>query len=178
MPFLRILWILAIILCALSLIWFVLGTTANFQRPLGLVSTFRMIYLGIPAVLLIIFVTRLLLKGVLPSSAFVNVAGVVLLLLLSVTLFRGVNTQGWLTESVRGDIVKTTKDLQYEYKIELINIFQKNSRARLYVKSTSTGEEKRIPVQIKTNEIVAYSGDNWGGIRAGGRVWTLHITHR
>ncbi|GKU78189.1 hypothetical protein L3i20_v225860 [Paenibacillus sp. L3-i20] len=69
-------------------------------------------------------------------------------------MFKYVDTGGWLEEEVTTDSLQITSDNTYEYQLELINLFQKNSHARLYLKSTSTDEEIRIPLNIPVKEIV------------------------
>ncbi|MNJ61620.1 hypothetical protein D3C77_574180 [compost metagenome] len=49
--------------------------------------------------------------------------------------------------------MKLTDDGKYEYHLEIINLFQRNSYARLCVKDTSSGNETRIKTEIKTRKI-------------------------
>jgi hypothetical protein len=154
---LKILWVVAIVISFASLAWFLLGSTANFQRSLDLIATITLIFFWIPSLVLTILAILLLIKGWTPSSngAYAGFFfGVILLLLLSVFLVKGVNTNGWLTERITSDSLKITSDKKYEYRIDLINVFQKNSRARLYVKNVSTGKEMDVPVDIHTKKIV------------------------
>ncbi len=44
-------------------------------------------------------------------------------------------------------------DGRYAYQLEWINRFQRNSYARLYLKSLPTEEETRIPLDMKVNQI-------------------------
>jgi hypothetical protein len=165
---LKILWVVAIVINTASLAWFLLGTTANFQRSLDLIATVTLIFFWIPSVILTTWSIRLLIKGWSPAS---NVAytgfffGVSLLLLFSFFLFQGVNTRGWLTEKITSDSLKLTSDKKYEYRIDLINVFQKNSHARLYIKNVSTGKEMNVAVDNHTDKIVSYGsskeGMNW-----------------
>ncbi|MCQ6557321.1 hypothetical protein NNL21_01280 [Paenibacillus mendelii] len=53
--------------------------------------------------------------------------------------------------------MQKTADGQYEYQVELINLFQRNSYARLYLKNVNTAEETRIPVDLAVNEIKGLS---------------------
>ncbi|RXZ79065.1 hypothetical protein EBB07_24755 [Paenibacillaceae bacterium] len=150
------LWCFAFIVNVVSIVWFLIGSTANFQRSLDLIATATLLFFWIPSIFLSLLSIALFLKGWTPSN---NVAralfyfGVLLLLCFSVFLFKGVNTQGWLTERITSDSLKITSDLKYEYRIDLINLFQKNSQARLYVRNVSTGVESSIPVDIYTNKI-------------------------
>ncbi|MEX2460409.1 MAG: hypothetical protein WD469_03785 [Paenibacillaceae bacterium] len=165
---LKVLWVVVTIINIASVGWFLLGATANFQRSLDLIATVTMVFFWIPSIVLTILSIRLLIKGWSPSS---NVAyagfffGVILLLLFSVFLVQGVNTRGWLTEEITSDSLKITSDKKYEYRIDLINVFQKNSRGRLYVRNVSTGEEMNIAVDIHTDKIVVITtreeGMNW-----------------
>lgn len=152
----RIIWILAILIDLSAVIWFIFGSTANFQREIDLVSTVIFVYFGIPSILLIIVSLILLIKGWIPTTVWGTVAvSIIILCMLSLspTLFKNVNTSGWLSENIEVDTLQITEDGKYEYQIELINLFQKNSHARLYIKSSSTGEEMRIPLEIPVNNI-------------------------
>ncbi|MFB7817162.1 hypothetical protein ACFC0X_23690 [Paenibacillus chitinolyticus] len=156
MRIIKVLWILAILINLSAIVWFILGSTANFQRGIDLVSTVILVYFGIPSILLIIVSLILLFKGWLPTSLWGIVAVsiiILFMLVLSPTLFKNVNTSGWLSESIVTDTLQITEDGQYEYQFELINLFQKNSHARLYIKSSSTGEEMRIPLDVPVNTI-------------------------
>lgn len=157
MLLIRVIWILAILINLSAVMWFIFGTTANFQRGMDLISTVIFVYFGIPSTLLIILSIILLFKGWIPSFPWGIVAVSIIILgmlSLSPTLFKNVNTSGWLEENVTTDSLQITTDNTYEYQIELINLFQKNSYARLYLKSTSTDEEIRIPLDIPVKEIV------------------------
>lgn len=153
---LRVIWVGAILINLSAVIWFILGTTANFQRGIDLVSTVILVYFGIPSILFIILSFVLLFKGGFPSSVWSTVIVSIMILCmlsLSPTLFKSVNTSGWLTENIVTDTLQTTADGQYEYQLELVNLFQKNSSSRLYLKNISTGEETRISLQLPTRDI-------------------------
>ncbi|GGG17372.1 hypothetical protein ACFOHW_04030 [Paenibacillus abyssi] len=153
---LRVIWVLATLVNLFAVVWFVFGTTANFQRGIDLVSTVILTYFGIPSILLIVLSSILLFKGWSPSSAWgIVIVSIMILCMLSLspTLFKSVNTGGWLSENIVTDTLQTTADGQYEYQLELINLFQKNSFARLYIKNNSTGEEMRIPLDMPVNTI-------------------------
>lgn len=53
--------------------------------------------------------------------------------------------------------MQITTDGQYEYQLELVNLFQKNSNARLYIKRISDGEEMHIPLDMHLNKIKGLS---------------------
>ena len=156
---LKSIWITAIVVISLSLMWFLLGSTAFFQRNIDIVTTFIFTYVWVPALLLIGVSILCLKKGWVPSNIFIQIGLAIGIITLSVifssTLFRYVNTSGWLKESVTADYTQTTPDGKYEYKLELINLFQKNSCSRLSVKDISTGNEMTIPVDIRAEEIRA-----------------------
>jgi len=59
-----------------------------------------------------------------------------------------------VNEKIESDSVKVTVDKKYEYRIDLINLFQRNSHARLYLKDLGSGKETYIPVDIQTSKIV------------------------
>lgn len=152
----KALWIVAVLINLSAVTWFILGSTANFQRGVDLISTVIFSYFGIPSFLLIILSITLLLKGWSPSSTRGTIGVLIIIvgmLSLSPALFKNVSTSGWLEEKVTTDTLQITSDNTYEYQLEIINLFQKNSYARLYLKSTSTGEEIRIPLDIPVKEM-------------------------
>jgi hypothetical protein len=153
----KILWIVVTIFSAVSLVWFLLGSTSNFNRDLDIVGTYLLIKAWIPALAITILSIVLLLKGWTPSSRVTYIgffSGLILLLFLSVSLIQNVSAQGWLKEKVTSDSLKITVDEKYEYRINLINLFQRNSHAQLYLKDLGSGKETLIPVDIQTKKIV------------------------
>lgn len=82
------------------------------------------------------------------------------MLLMTPQLYKNVQTNGWLTEKIRTDSIQLTSDHRYEYCLELINLFQKNSSARLYVKNIETLEEIRIQLELPTKEITGVTWDD------------------
>jgi len=156
----RLVWLVATIINLCAVVWFIFGTTANFQRGIDLVSTTILILIGIPSIVLIALSIVLFIKSWQPTTLWGGVSVIVLsvgMLVLSPTLFRNVNTEGWLTERVVTDTMQTTTDGKYEYQLEVINLHQKNSYARIYLRSVSSKEEFRIPLQMDTNLIEGIS---------------------
>jgi len=78
-------------------------------------------------------------------------------LFISYQLYQNTYTSGWLTENVTADTIQLTADGKYEYNIELINVFQKNSYARVYLKNIATAEEQRIRLESPVKNIHGYS---------------------
>lgn len=141
----------------MSLIWFILGSTASFQRSLDIVGSVTLTFVGIPSLVLTLVSIRMLLKRWVPTSGIAYasfIVGIVLLIFLSVVLIKSVDTRGWITEKVTSDSLKFTADEKYEYRIDIINVFQKNSRAQLHVRNVATGEISRIPISMQTEKIV------------------------
>ncbi|WP_405157722.1 hypothetical protein [Paenibacillus sp. FSL H8-0283] len=153
---LRLLIIVIIIFNISSFVWLLLGSTAYFQREMDIVGTFYLLIVGIPVLLLAILFTVFLIKGTVPTSGvhYIGIClGLILSLILSAILIHGVNSSGWAKEKLESDSPKITADGKYEYHIDLINLFQRNSKARLYLRNVSTGEEKFIPINIQTRKI-------------------------
>ncbi|WP_442602965.1 hypothetical protein [Paenibacillus sp. KN14-4R] len=154
---LRLLFIAIIIFNALSFVWFLLGSTAYFQRGMDIIGTTGLCGVGIPVLLFAIVFTILLIIGWTPKSGadYVRICvGLGLSILLSVALIQSVSTYGWVKEKIESDTLKKTSDEKYEYRVDLINLFQRNSRARLYLKDISSGKETYIPIEIQTSKIV------------------------
>ncbi len=154
---LRLLLIAIIIFSTSSFVMFLLGSTAYFQRGMDIVGTTVFWGGAVPVLLFVVLFAILLIKGWTPTSggqyAAVSI-GLLVSILLSVALIQSVSTYGWANEKIESDSVKVTVDEKYEYRIDLINLFQKNSRARLYLKDSSSGKETYIPIDIQTRKIV------------------------
>lgn len=149
--------VVVILVNASSFFWFILGSTAYFQRGMDILGTTYFVGVGVPVLVCVILVTLLLFKGWTPTggrqytAVFIGVLGSVL---LSVVLIQSVNTHGWAKEKIQSDTLKNTTDSKYEYRIDFINLFQRNSNARLYLKDVDSGKEIYIPVDIQTNKII------------------------
>lgn len=161
---LKIIWIITVFVNLSGLIWFVLGSTANFQRDLDLISTVLLVYLGIPTIILCGLSFYLLYKKWSPTKWW-EAIGVSLLIIamlfMTPQFYKNVDTSGWLTDKVQTDSIQQTSDHRFEYCIELINLFQKNSTSRLYLKNINTLEEVRIPLELPTKEVV---GITWSSV--------------
>ncbi|WP_410512410.1 hypothetical protein PaeBR_20765 [Paenibacillus sp. BR2-3] len=154
---LRLLLIVVIIFSTSSFVWFLLGSTAYFQRGMDIIGTTIFWGAGIPVLLFVGLFTILLIKRWTPTSGveYVGICvGLLLSMLLSAALIQSVSTHGWANEKIESDSIKITADEKYEYRIDLINLFQRNSHARLYLKEVGSGEEMYIPVDIQTRKIV------------------------
>lgn len=153
---LRLLLIGIIIFSAFSFVWFLLGSTAYFQRGMDIIGTTYLWGAGVPVLLFAVVFTILLIKEWTPTSGvdYVGICvGVGLSILLSAVLIQSVNTHGWANEKIRSDTLKISADGKYEYRVDLINLFQRNGHARLYLKNVSTGEETYISTEIQVRKI-------------------------
>jgi len=150
-------WITAIVLLSLAAVWYLLGSTAFFQRGIDLLRTVIFIIVWAPAILLIWRSIVLLREGWMPSSFFSQVGLVVAIILATLilvpTLVLNASIYGWLRESVTRDWPQITDDGRFEYRVELVNRWQRNNRTRLHVVDLSTGEEIIIPLDISTDDI-------------------------
>jgi hypothetical protein len=154
---LRLLIIGIIVLSASSFLWFVIGSTAYLQRGMDIIGTTYLLIAGIPVLLFGVLFAVLLIKGWTPTSGvhYIGIfVGLVTSILLSTILIHSVNSHGWTKDDIENDTLKATVNGKYKYRIELINLFQRNSNARLYLRDVGSGEEKYIPVNIQTRRIV------------------------
>ncbi|WP_440115589.1 hypothetical protein [Paenibacillus sp. QZ-Y1] len=153
-----------IIFSVSSFVWFLMGSTAYFERGMDIIGTTYLWGAGIPVLLFAVVFTMLLIKRWTPTSGidYVGICVVLILsALISAALIQSVNTHAWANEKIRSDTLKISADGEYEYRVDLINLFQRNSYARLYLKNVSTGEELYIPTEIQTHRIktLAVGGD-------------------
>ena len=158
------LWVVAIVIFFVSLLWFLFGTTAFFQRGIDLETT---VWYGFFWVPVLIFTIAIILVLVLKQQWLLNIANTIsaqrllALMLIPVALLSAVfsyhqtPTAGWLTERVKGDVIQLTADGKYEYRVEVVNQFQKNAYVRLYLKSMSTGNIAIIRLSAQMEEISA-----------------------
>lgn len=153
----RLLLIVVILFNISSFIWFLLGATAYFQRGMDIIGTVYLWGLGFPCLIFAILFSRLLIKRWIPvnGASYAGVGiGIALSILFSISLILSVGSHHWTDERIKSDSIKITEDEKYEYRIDLINLFQRNSRARLYLKDANSGEELSIPVDIRTKKII------------------------
>ncbi len=156
------LWIVSIIVIFLSLVWFIMGTTACFQRQLDLVSTVVLFFLGVSSLVMIGLLVYIIKNNWFPRTTltrFCLLGGIILIIIIiTTTCFRYSTTYGWFRNVVYSDYLQTTDDEKYEYRLELVNLFQKNQYARLYVKNNTTGEEIKIMLDLPLDKIGALQG--------------------
>ena len=60
--------------------------------------------------------------------------------------------------------MKVTSDGEYEYRIELINRFQRNNRTRVHIINLAIGEETTMPLDISTDDFGSLWGEESGSI--------------
>ena len=158
----KITWLISIVTVSLSMMWFLFASTACFQRKIGLVTIVIFLIAWIPALCFVVLSFLALKSGWMPSNIFANIiltVGVIVISYVFVATFlNNSSVYGWLKESVTKDYIQTTVDEKYEYRIEIVNIFQKNSYVRLYVKDVSDGKETKLYLDIPIREIYAISG--------------------
>jgi len=153
-----LIWLFAILLNLMLLIYFCIGTTAFNNRPPGTEWGYYFTFIGFPTAFLIAVSILCLVMGWIPriiptQIILVIIIGVITFFVIYIAPLP-IEKEGWLTEKVRTlSYMQTTEDGKYEYTLELINTFQKDGYARLYVKDVVTDEEKRIPLHTKRKKI-------------------------
>ena len=153
---LRILLVGVIIFSFSSFVWFLLGSTAYFQRGMDIIGTTYLWGVAVPVFFFVGLFTTLLIKRRNPRSGgqyTIIFIGLIISVLLSAALIQSVHTNGWAKQKIESDSLKITADGKYKYRIDLINLFQRNSKARLYLRDVSTGKETYIPIEIQLQKI-------------------------
>ncbi|WP_037285321.1 hypothetical protein [Saccharibacillus sacchari] len=161
--------------------WMLLGFTANFQSTIDLVGTVMLFLIGIPlTVLSSVSLYFCLSKKALPGSVMQIVIIVLSIVMISMAwhTVNRISAEGWLEEAVAADTMKTTSDDNYQYGIEIINIFQRNSYSRLFIKNIESGEEKRIEIDLPVDRIGALVLDdvNWAYLEPTDTVNIYHLS--
>ncbi|WP_270170230.1 hypothetical protein [Paenibacillus sp. SYP-B4298] len=139
-----------------ALFIFILGATSAFQRLPDLVESVILVIYGIPSFIVSVLSLIWLKKTEETNFNLLFIMKLILTILLiagSILWVKNTNYQGWLFERVITDSRQITPDDKYEYNLELVNLFQRNSRARVYLKDIKTNEEIKINLNIKTDKI-------------------------
>ncbi|MFD1883909.1 hypothetical protein [Paenibacillus wenxiniae] len=160
---LRTLTIFIMIEGLVSVLWFVLGVTAYFQRGMDLIATAYLGGLAVPMLLLSFLFAYLLSKKWTPrdkEQRMLLYTTCVINMLFSVVLVSSLYTNGWTNTHSERDTLKVTDDQKYEYQIELVNLFQRNSYARLHLRNVQSDARSSIRVDMHSNEIVALGVSN------------------
>ncbi|ODP30224.1 hypothetical protein PTI45_00294 [Paenibacillus nuruki] len=154
-------WIIAITINVLSLLWLVVGSTANFQSSMDIVARYTLFSVGIFSIILISLSIFYLIKT---KKQNIGIAGCAVALVFSLFLLgcssmnqEGVVDKEWFRDSVNKDPIKSTTDGKYDYRLKIINRGQKNVRQQLYVKELATKQEKYIDIPIKMEPSYGYS---------------------
>lgn len=154
-------WIIAIAINIASLLWLIVGSTANFQRSMDIVAIYTLFSIGIFSIIVISLSIFYLIKT---KKQNIGIAGCAIACVFSLLLLgcsymnqEGVDERGWLYDSVNQDPIKSTVDRKYDYRLEIVNRGQKNVRQQLYVKELATKQEKYIDIPIKMEPSYGYS---------------------
>ena len=152
----KIIWLISIVSVSLSMLYYLIASTAFFQRNIDLIRTVVLLVVGVPA-FVFIFLSVLALKNNWFPTQFVGKISLLIVIitfsLISVTAFlRFTTPYGWIKENVLKDYTQTTIDKKYEYRLELVNLFQRNSYARIYIKNMSNDYETKISLDIPVHE--------------------------
>ena len=157
----RIIWMAAVAVTFGSVTWYTLASTAGFQRGIDLMMTAVYVLVVVPALCFIGVSILLLKKAWLPGNAVLQVLLIIAVVILASAFSFGLihqvktngYTSGWLRERVRSDVPQVTSDGKYEYWVEHINLFQRNSFARLYVANVATGDDFTVVLDARAEDI-------------------------
>ena len=154
----KLVWMIATALNAIALLYFWIGSTAFFNRAPGTSWGFYFMFIGLPVAVLIVISIICFIVGWMPrSDSSLSLMILVILFISFMVIFMAplpIEQEGWVTEQVDTiGFMQTTDDGKYEYTLEIVNSFQNNSQARLFVKDISTGEETRIPLDMANERI-------------------------
>ncbi len=152
--YLRVIILLILIEGLVSSIWFLLGATHYFQRGLDLIATAYFAGLAIPMLIFIYLLAKKWTprdkeqRRLLYTLAIINT-------LFAVVLVGSLYTEGWTNTYTQTDSLQMTDDQKYEYQIELVNLFQRNSYAQLHLRRIESNTQSSIRIDMNTNDIKA-----------------------
>ena len=154
--------IFAIVIAAsvLAVIRWFFSSTAGFNRGLDLVQMVTAIIYITPlfvvvVISLIVFAkTGFNSEKNLPKAPVIVLSVIMAVISLTIT-FAPTVAPGPVRTSVWADSLRQTDDGLFEYRFELLNAFQRNASARLFVRDLATNEEMYIPINIPN---ISYAG--------------------
>lgn len=143
----HIVFTIATLLSFVAVARWVFNTTAGFNRQLDLLDTVAIIFFVGPLALTAVLSTIHLVGARKNPEEPLSIGLAVILSLIMIPLSIAVNP-GPVHESVFADSMRPTDDGLFEYRLELVNLFQRNVTARLFVRDLTTLEEFHIPLSI------------------------------
>jgi len=148
----------AIVVSILAVIGWVLGATQGFNRGLDLMLTVALIVCVIPLSLLIVIAIVWLVKAYKDPERELSILTVLILSTLMLVLsgiitFDRNMSAGVIADFIYADTLRRTDDGLFEYRIELVNLFQRNATARLFVRDLTTDEEMYIPLDVPARDV-------------------------
>ncbi|MCL1993585.1 MAG: hypothetical protein FWG66_11635 [Spirochaetes bacterium] len=149
----------------------IFNSTAGFNRGLDLVQTVSLVFFIAPLVLAAIVAIVLLARGGVARVPAITLSAVIAAVSLAVTFVPSINPAP-VRNIVNADSVRPTDDGLYEYRFEIVNAFQRNATARLFVRDLNGGGEAYIPVNILDGSLGGLSLPRgnflWGRMEASG----------
>ncbi|WP_270170240.1 hypothetical protein [Paenibacillus sp. SYP-B4298] len=141
------------LMMGIAILWFLLGTTANFQRGIDLLTTIKFIVIWLPAIIFLILPLFVRKRPNRVAFSFFIWPLIGIHFFLAIQLFNSVEIEGWLKDSVSSEPIQTTTDGLYNYRLELINMYQKNSSARVLIQDMRTKQDIYIPIEVEGEEV-------------------------
>lgn len=145
--------IFSTLMIGISIVWFLFGTTANFKRGIDLVTTIKFAVIWVPAILLFLVPLIIIKSRKRTAFQFLIWPLIIAHFFLAIQLFKSVELEGWLINGISSEPVKTTSDGLLDYRLELINLYQKNSHVRLFIHDNRTGQDIYIPIDAEASEV-------------------------
>jgi len=154
-----------------SVLWWLYGATNGFNRGIGLHSLAGLLYFIAPlALTILISIIYLIRKGTNPeggvSVLIVSAICLVITSLSIVVVFHPNVRSEPVRDFIHSDTLRPTHDGLFEYRLDLVNLFQRNASARLFVRDLTTGEEVYIPLRISVRGVGGISTPGGNFLRA------------
>jgi len=151
----RVAFIPIIALSIFSSIWWIVGSTAGLNRFWGIIGTNILTFLVLPLLAMAVFaffrIVRPSPKKALSLTVIITLG--ILMTTISIFLIGIAPTVSEIPDAISSDSIRPTDDGLYEYRFELVNAFQRNASARLFVRDLETQEEMYISLPISMRGI-------------------------
>jgi len=161
--------VVIILISISSIAWWLYGASRGFNRSFDLEGMVIFILTILPLAFVVLIAMIYVIWNRCKSKRTLSFPLMSLFVIAMVTLsavitFHPSIMPGPVQDSIHSDILRPTDDGLFQYRFELVNPFQRNATARLFIRDLETEEEMLIYLDVFARDIHGFSslGDNRG----------------
>ena len=152
----RMILVIALFLGIIAAFSIILGDTAGFNRTWSLSGRFLFYFVGTPLILLSLICLFWIFMKFIPKTMFQYIFSFIIigiLLILSPIVISKINLYGWIIDVVTSDSLRITDDGFFEYRIEIVNQFQRNSSLKIFINDMNLNKDISILLDIYPDKV-------------------------